>query len=313
MQVENRLEKKINWKSVSPRVSVTNFSSVTKNSGYGPSKIFVKHIKAIEESEGPKVSLFLLHDLGQHHGRFQKFIDWLMKEHPSYSIVCLDFVGHGSSSGTRGHFEKFDDLANDVHELFNKILPPKNEDKWVLLGHGIGGVVALDYYNRFQPEKHSSIDAIVLSNFTMNFNSTLFKASELSKTSSNFLKNLISHIRPLHLLKGEDLLSDSQELLEYKKDPLVVHRPTVNCVQEIQGKMSSLYQNSYFLEVPILVLKGERDPLIYQSGIEHFSKGVKKELLSQKNYSLMKHDLYNEVNKENVFNDIVEWINTYEK
>jgi alpha-beta hydrolase superfamily lysophospholipase len=313
MQVENNLEKKIQWKSVSPRVSVTNYSSVTKSSGYGSSKIFVKHIKALKEADGPRVSLFLLHDLGQHHGRFQKFIDWVMKEHPSYSIFCIDFVGHGSSSGTRGHFEKFDDLASDVHLLFKKILPPKKDEQWVLLGHGIGGVVALDYYNRFQPEKHSYIDGIVLSNFTMNFNSPLLKASEFAKTSPSFIKNIISHTRPLHLLKGEDLLSDSQELLEYKKDPLVVHRPTVNSVQEIQGKMSSLYQNSYFLEVPILVLKGESDPLIYQSGIEHFSKGVKKELLCQKNYSLMKHDLYNEVNKENVFNDIVEWITTYEK
>jgi alpha-beta hydrolase superfamily lysophospholipase len=313
MQTENNLERKVQWKSVSPRVSVTNFSSVTKNSGYGSSKIYVKHIKALEEADGPKVSLFLLHDLGQHHGRFQKFIDWVMKEQPSYSVICIDFVGHGSSSGTRGHFEKFDDLAADVHLLFKKIMPEKKDEQWVLLGHGIGGVVALDYYNRFQPEKNSCIDAIVLSNFTMNFNSTLLRASEITKTASSVIKNIISHIRPMHLLRGEDLVSDSQDLLEYKKDPLVVHKPTVNSVQEIQGKMSSLYQNSYFLEVPILVLKGERDPLIYQSGIDHFSKGIKKDLLSQKNYSLMKHDLYNEVNKENVFNDIVEWINTYEK
>jgi alpha-beta hydrolase superfamily lysophospholipase len=120
MQVENNLEKKIQWKSVSPRVSVTNYSSVTKSSGYGSSKIFVKHIKALKEADGPRVSLFLLHDLGQHHGRFQKFIDWVMKEHPSYSIFCIDFVGHGSSSGTRGHFEKFDDLASDVHLLFQE-------------------------------------------------------------------------------------------------------------------------------------------------------------------------------------------------
>ena len=313
MQVERINDKKIHWKSVSPRVSVTSFDSVTKNSGYGTSKIFVKHIKAEEKAIGPRVTLIMLHDLGQHHGRFQKFIDWITREQPGYSIICMDFVGHGSSSGTRGHFEKFADLASDVHLLFNEILSHKKDEFWVLMGHGIGGVVALDYYNRFQPEKHSCLDAIVLSNFTMNLSSTFFQIGNFSKSHLGFVKNIISHIRPTHLLKSEDLMTDPIEILEYKKDPLVVHRPTINSIQEIKYKMGDLYQNSYFLEVPILLLKGEADPLIYPSGMEHFSKGIKKDLLTQKNYSLMKHDLYNEVNRENVFNDITEWIKSYEK
>jgi alpha-beta hydrolase superfamily lysophospholipase len=313
MLTDNSIDKKTKWKNVSPEVSVTSFDSVTKNSGYGASKIFVKYIKAKKEGSGAKVTLILLHDLGQHHGRFNKFIDWIVSERPSYSIVCMDFVGHGSSSGTRGHFEKFDDLASDVHTLFNKIMNHKKDEFWVLLGQGVGGVVALDYYNRFQPEKHSKIDAIILSNFTMNFNSSLFQLSDYSSVRPGIVKNLISHVRPLYVLKPEELLCDPQEILEYKKDPLVIHRPTINSIQEIRLKMGGLHQNSYFLEIPTLLLKGEADPLIYQSGIEHFARGIKKDLLAQKNYSLMKHDLYNEMSRETVFNDISEWIKSYEK
>ena len=48
------------------------------------------------------------------------------------------------------------------------------------------------------------------------------------------------------------------------------------------------------------------------NSIGYFAKGIKKDLLSEKKYSLMKYDLYNEVERTSVFHDIMDWMKIYE-
>jgi hypothetical protein len=122
------------------------------------------------------------------------------------------------------------------------------------------------------------------------------------------VNKIFSHIRPFKIFKSKVMLTHPSDILEFEQDPLVVHRPTINSVKEIQKKLTNIYQDSYFLDKPILLLKSQSDPLLQLKGLEYFAKGIKKELISEKNYSLMKHDLYNEFDREIVFNDIVSWI-----
>ena len=121
---------------------------------------------------------------------------------------------------------------------------------------------------------------------------------------------LAGHLRPLRVLKSEEMLSDPQYALIYEQDPLVVHRPTLITIREVQKKVANIYQDSYFIGKPLMLLKSEKDSIINLNGMEYFAKGIKKELLTEKKYSLMKHDLYNEIDKESVFKDITDWMKT---
>lgn len=298
------------WKRLRENVQIGHFASTNPAAGFGPSQIYVKKFEALEPGE-KGTTIFLLHDICQYHGRFVHMIEWLRTQHPSITFMALDFVGHGLSSGTRGQFEKFEYLVRDFHNLLD-FIPKKKNERWIVLGHGMGGLVALDLLNRFQESAGHRIDGMILSNFILKFQSLVLQMEEQIQSEKNIFKRILSQTRPVRFFTGKDLLTDPLDILTYEQDPLIIHRPTLNSVKELQRKTQNIYQDSYFIDRPLLLLKSEFGNALSSDGMDYFSKGIKKELLIEKKYSLMKHDLYNERDKEIVFKDILSWIKTYE-
>ncbi len=310
MKTNSNQEQNIFWKKIENNIQVTSFISC----GLAKDNIYVKKFSAFKNDPKKNTTIFLLHDVCQYHGRFLSLINWTREHCPGISFVTIDFMGHGLSSGTRGHVDHFENLVDDVLFIINKIEKNKDEEeKWIVLGHGLGGLVALDLINRHQEDMTKRIDGLILSNFILRFTSLFFEIENKLTFISAAIKKIITHSKLVDVLKGSEMLSDPQAILIYQQDPLIIHRPTFITFKEIQRKVDSIYQDSYFIGRPILILKSEKDNITNSRGIEYFERGVKKELLTEKKYSLMKHDLYNEIDNELVFQDIMNWIKIYEK
>jgi alpha-beta hydrolase superfamily lysophospholipase len=305
-------ETEIAWKKLDANIQVGSFPSCNPPGEFGPSRIYVKRYSALKnENKKQSTTVFLLHDLGQHQGRFQSFITWMREHNPGTSFIAMDFVGHGLSSGTRGHFEKLDYLVRDVHFLISQMNKSSGES-WIILGHGMGGLVALDLVNSYQDTSADKIDGLILSNFIMKISSTFMAIENQFNFNASPFSKMYSHSRPTHFLKGHECLSLPADSLQLDQDPLVVHRPTLNSLKELQKKMTNIYQDSYFLGKRLLIMKSDARSIHSSSGQEFFAKGIKKDLLTEKKYSLMKHDLYNERDREIVFKDIASWMNAHE-
>ncbi|MBY0412628.1 MAG: lysophospholipase, partial [Bdellovibrionales bacterium] len=130
-------DKKIEWKKLSEHVYVTQFSSSCKSQ-----QIYLKKFIATKPSKNP-VTVFLFHDLASHHGRFSNLTNWFKAQLPHVNFVMMDFLGHGLSSGTRGHIENFNDLVSDVAQVF-RAMKKSDKEEWIGLGHGIGALSLLD-------------------------------------------------------------------------------------------------------------------------------------------------------------------------
>jgi alpha-beta hydrolase superfamily lysophospholipase len=312
MQNENSHELKTLWKKLENNISVTHFTSNVSSGEIG-SQVYVKRYEALKKDPKKNITVFLLHDIGQYHARFHHFINWTRNRNPGISFIAMDFVGHGLSSGTRGHFEKFDQLVSDFLYLLTII--EKNHssnEKWVVLGHGMGGLVALDLLNRFQLTVENSIDGLILSNFISKLSSRFLRLEEQLIVRYLGFKKFTSHSRLHHLYRGADILTCPDAILAYEQDPLVIHRPTLNSIREIQERITNIYQDSYFLENPLMILQSGKGTIVQSDEIGYFAKGIKKDLLTEKKYSLMKYDLYNEIDRVNVFEDIMDWMKIYE-
>src|SRR4029077_15482027 len=65
-----------------------------------------------------------------------------------YECHLLDLRGHGRSGGVRGFVPRFADYLSDL-ELFlariDEIQPAPGEVPRILLGHSLGGLIALDF------------------------------------------------------------------------------------------------------------------------------------------------------------------------
>ena len=299
------------WEKIGHKIYSTHFSSTNKCNGFANSQVYVKRYEAINNDPQKNITIFLLHDIGQYHGRFQDLINWTRTKNPGVSFIAMDFVGHGLSSGTRGHLEKFDHLVNDFLYLLRTLEKDHaNNEKWIILGHGMGGLVALDTLDRFQSADSVRIDGLILSNFILKFSSVYLQLEARLKIGQGAVKKLLAHLRLLYPLKGEEILSSPDAILSYEQDPLVVTGPTLNSLLEIQKKVNNIYQHSYFLENPIMLLNSENGGITQGHSIGYFAKGIKKDLLTEKKYTLMKHDLYNEIEREKVFEDIMDWMKT---
>lgn len=291
---------KIKWNELSSGVSVAQFSSKLTHQ-----QIYVKKISAEKKSKKP-ITVFLFHDLASYHGRFLHFIKWFKSHFPEVSFIMMDFLGHGLSSGTRGHIENFDELVQDVAKLFRMILKDSDES-WIALGHGVGALSLLDLINRCDDSVKSKIDKLILSNFVLQFSSPLLNMQSMLLSNVLSLGNVLNTSRVLEIYLPEEILTYGKEQLAYSKDPLIVRKPTFQTFKCINSKSKSIYQDAYFLDIPTLVLESS-SPYLFPKGMESFSKGFKKDLLVEKKYSNLKHDLYNERDNSNVFNDIAEWI-----
>jgi alpha-beta hydrolase superfamily lysophospholipase len=296
----NKNEELLKWKELSGGTSVTHFTSSFSNQ-----QIYLKKIKAHKKSKNP-LTIFLFHDLASYHGRFYGLINWFKSHHPDVSFVMMDFLGHGLSSGTRGHIEEFNHLVNDVAFVF-KAMNKDPDERWIALGQGLGALSLLDLMNRFDENLKNKIDKLVLSNFILNFNSPLMNIQNKLMNKVVSLEAMMKTTRPFEIYLPELVLTHPKEQGIYMEDPLIVRKPTFQTFKCINLKMKSVFQDSYFLDRPTLILQSE-SPYLLPRGMDSFSKGLKKDLLSEKKYSNLKHDLYNEKDNIIVFNDIAEWI-----
>lgn len=290
----------IKWKELSDGVFVTQFSSRLTSQ-----QIYIKKIAAEKSVKNP-ITVFLFHDLAAYHGRYKKLMKWFKQHHPEITFIMMDFLGHGLSTGTRGHIDDFDELVQDVAKLFRSL--EKNPDEiWVALGHGVGALSLLDLINRTDNDTKIKIDKLILSNFVLQFSSPILKMQEKMEQRILLLSDAMKTTRVMEIYLPSEILAHSKEQLQYTEDPLIVRKPTYQTFKSINSKAKSIYQDAYFLDKPTLMLQSS-SPYLFLGGMESFSKGFKKGLLTEKKYSNLLHDLYNERENTEVFKDIAEWI-----
>lgn len=175
------------------------------------------------------------------------------------------------------------------------------------LGHGLGALALLEVANRFDDSIQGKIDSYIVSNFVLNFTSPRLELQNKLLAAGENLINLMRTMRPMEIYLPTHVLTHPGEQSLYLEDPLVARRPTFQTLQCIGHKVKSIYQDAYFLDKPTLLLKSE-SPYLFKNGMDSFSKGFKKGFLTEKKYSNLKHDLYNERDNLEVLNDIAQWI-----
>src|SRR5690606_14747802 len=151
-------------------------------------------------------TIFLFHDVASYHGRFANMIKWFQGQHPEINFVMMDFLGHGLSSGTRGHIASFNDLVSDVAYVFANE-EKKPQERWIALGQGVGALSLLDLLNRFDESIKGKIDQLVLSNFVLNFSSALMRAQNKLLESVFPLEALMKNTRPMEIYLPEEVLT----------------------------------------------------------------------------------------------------------
>lgn len=239
----------------------------------------------------PWARLLLVHGIAEHSGRYERTGSLLAAA--DIDAWSFDLRGFGRSGGPRAAVDRWDDYLDDVQD---RLAALGRDVPVVLMGHSMGGLVALTYALSDRPAP----DLLVLSSPALA--STVPAAM---RAAAPYLARLAPQLRLSNGLKPDQLATDPAVGEAYFADPLVVTRTTTRLAAEIFGAMDRANQALHRLDIPTLVTHGSDDTIVPTASSEPLAAvaGVERRL-----YPGLRHETLNEPEGPQMVAAIIAWI-----
>lgn len=250
-----------------------------------------------------KAVVIIVHGLGEHIGRYAHVAARLNKE--GYSVYGLDHRGHGKSEGAvRAYFENFEQPVNDLAHYVTQVQTANPGKKLFMYGHSLGSLITLSYALKHQRE----LAGLIISGTPLEVEGS--QPALLIQAGS--VMNAIVPKMAITPLPPEGLSHDPAVVNGYRNDPLVYHgnvrvRMGTDIVQ-VSRKIKAGMKN---LTIPIFIIHGEKDPICPVKGSRTLHAGVGSQDKTLKIYADLFHEIHNEPEQQEVFDDIVAWLNSH--
>lgn len=249
----------------------------------------------------PKAKVVLVHGLGEHSGRYRHVAERLVAA--GCAVFAADHRGHGHSQGARAFVDRFRHLVADLDQVVDHARRASRPRPLFLLGHSMGGAVALSYAIK-HPQK---LDGLILSGAAVSLDGAPPLIKPLSKLLSRIAPRLgMFAIDPAAISRNPDVVAD------YARDPLNCHgKVPARTLAEIVGFVEWLPAVLPALKLPLLVMHGGDDRLAGPAGGEMVVQRAGSSDKTFRRYEGLYHEIFNELpdGQEQVLGDLVEWVN----
>ncbi len=272
----------------------------------------------------------LVHGSCEHSRRYFNFAEFLTDN--GYIVYANDLRGHGltvKDNKELGYFGEEDGWHTVVEDLYEitKFIKNKHKNlKIIVLGHSMGSFLARHYAAVHGTEVNGVIATGTAHNprLVLKFgrmlaerdirkNGPKHRNETLNKMSYDSFSDQFKPIRT----KQDWLTRDEKIVDEYIKDELCGFVFTSSGFRDMfEGLLFITDRNNIKMtpkELPMLLLSGKRDPVgangktVVKAYKEYKKAGIKN--INMKLYDDMRHEILNEIGKEEVYGDILSWIN----
>ncbi|MBS7340591.1 MAG: lysophospholipase [Lachnospiraceae bacterium] len=273
--------------------------------------------------------LQIIHGMAEYIERYEPLAQFLGEK--GILVTGDDHLGHGKSvepEGTYGYFCEQDPatvVVRDVHRLKKMTQEDYPGIPYVILGHSMGSFILRNYLFRYG----TGIEGAIICG-------TGSKPQALVKFCKIFAALQGAFLGDKHVAKlldklafgnynsripdaktGSDWLCTEEQIVDnYVKDELCGFIFTVNGFKTLFELLNRLNKTENLCrmpkELPVLFIAGDMDP------VGDYGKGVRKayedfmsigmERISLKLYPGGRHEILNEKNKQQVYEDIYPWI-----
>lgn len=275
----------------------------------------------------PRGVVQIVHGVAEHIGRYDPAARFLAAH--GYLVCGGDHLGHGLTAGGKfGYFgpkNGWDLVVRDIRRLRELEGEKHPSLPYVILGHSMGSFLTRTYLIRWP----GTVDGAVLSGTgqepapAVAFGKAL--SGTLCKTKGpDYVSNLMNDLslgaynrtfKP-NRTPSDWLSRDEAQVDLALADPLCNFMPTVGMfrdmmegLQFIAGKANLSKMNR---DTPVYFLSGDSDP------VGSMGKGVRKveemfrsagcKDVTVKLYPGGRHEMFNETNRQEVFQDLLDWI-----
>jgi alpha-beta hydrolase superfamily lysophospholipase len=106
----------------------------------------------------------------------------------------------------------------------------------------------------------------------------------------------------------EGLSRDPEVVRAYREDPLVYDRLTLSLAAELFAAVGRTAARAGDVRIPVLLLHGGADRLCDPAGSRVFHAALKSEGSALHIYPELRHEIFNEPEREAVFEDLLAWL-----
>ena len=286
-------------------------------------------LKCVPDSK-PRAVVQIAHGIAEHIDRYRPFMEFLADN--GFVAAGNDHLGHGKSIRVpeeQGFFAEKDgwwrvvDDMDKLHDIMSKEYP---ELPYVLFGHSMGSFLTRTYLIK-HPDRY---DAVILSGtghqspaLVLGGNAAASVMAKLNGAMGDGAK-LDSLAFGTYLSKIENprtkfdwLSRDTEQVDKYIADPLCgfvgkigLYRDMMQGIKFITDKKNIAQMNK---EKPVYFMSGNGDPVgDYGKGVERAYNAFCDAGLHDvfmRLYPGGRHEMLNETNKEQVYQDILNWLN----
>jgi acylglycerol lipase len=246
----------------------------------------------------PSAVVAIAHGAGEHSGRYAHVADRFARE--GYAVYAIDHRGHGRSQGPRALIDRIDNAVADLDKLISFAAGRHPGVPLFLLGHSMGGTVAVSYALAHQDRLAGLILSGPLAAIDPVGAPTRLAATALSR---------IAPRAPAVAVDSSLVSRDPAVVEDYRRDPLVHHgKLPVRTVAELAAAIEAFPDRVQAIRVPTLILYGTEDGLCPPRGSEMLARRIGSTEITARSYAGLYHEILNEPERDQVLDDVCGWL-----
>jgi acylglycerol lipase len=245
-----------------------------------------------------RAAVVLAHGASEHGGRYA----WTGEQLSSrgYAVYAIDHRGHGRSAGGRAVIDRMSNAVEDLQTLVERAGNENPGRPLVLLGHSMGGCVALAYTS----EHEDALDALVLSGPL----AVLEAASPAQRIAGRVL-SVVAPTLGVVAIDSSAVSRDPEVVKDYDSDPLNYHgKLPARTVTELARAIETFPEAVTRFRLPLLVMHGTADRLVPIAGGEMVAERAGSEDKTFKPWDGLFHEILNEPERQQVLDYMADWL-----
>jgi len=244
-------------------------------------EIFLRHWPV----DNPRAVLVICHGLGEHGGRYQSVADFLNAA--GYAVFAHDHFGHGRSAGKRGHVASFARYVDDTYLVVCRAGELYPEKKIFMMGHSLGGLIALSYALRHPDTLHG----VIASGSALR---VVVPVPAWKAALGRILSRILPTLTMSNELDPEAISSIPEEVRAYIEDPLVHDKVSTRFYVEFTAEMERVLLAAGALRMPLLAYHGGADTLTSPAGTKEFYERAASPDKTFRLFEGQRHEVHND-------------------
>ena len=300
---------------------MTEFTEFTFPSKDGVHKC---HASLWTPENEPRAVVQIVHGVADYMGRYDHFARYLADH--GFVVCGEDHLGHGRTvdDGKYGYFGKKDGwmlVTADVRQLRRLMGEKYPGVPYFLMGHSMGSFLSRTYLCAYP----GTVDGCILSGTGQEKAAVVAAGKAVSSVvcalrgpdavSPLSLGSYNKQFKP-NRTTADWICRDEAVVDAYLKDPFCTFEPTAGLVRDMMGGLQYISSEKALSQMdpstPVYLFSGDRDP------VGGNGEGVKKVYgffkdhgtadLTMKLYPGGRHEMHNEINKGEVYADVLAWL-----